>query len=338
MNVEQKHLVPDSNQHQDVHTITTTTIADVLRAEAETVFKLSKALPVEAAQLVSLILATKGKVVLFGIGKSGLVAQKIAATFSSLGIPSFFLHPTEAVHGDLGAVGKDDLCILFSKSGTGAEFEIIAPVLAARSISTVLISCARGILVDKVFLAVVLPFDQEACHFGMAPTSSSTMMMAFGDAIAVAVSTVRQFGKQQFAAHHPAGALGKKLLFTVRSFMLTGQALPLLQPDNLFSEVLVTITAKKQGMVILVDSNGNLQGLITDGDLRRACEQGPSVFAKTAADIATRSPKTIAPETLAFVALEMMQQCNITKLVVTENSRVVGLVHINDLIKAGLAA
>lgn len=340
MNVEQKHLVPDSNHHQDVHTIATTitALSKVLKAEAKTLIQLSEALPVESYHLVCRILATKGKIVFSGIGKSGLVGKKIVATFSSLGIPAFYLHPTEALHGDLGAVGPQDLFIAFSKSGTGAELESILLALRARSIDTVLIACSRGTLVDQVALAVILPFDQEACAFGLAPTSSSTMMMAFGDALAVAVSSMRNFTKQQFAQYHPAGALGKKLLLTVRAFMVSGHQVPLISPEALFQEVLVTITTKKCGVGVLVDQNNMLQGLVTDGDLRRACEQGPAVFSKKASEFATKMPKTIAPDELAYVALGIMEEFNITTLIVAEQGLVVGLIHIHDLVKAGLSS
>lgn len=330
-------ILPGPAQRPLAHDVTTA-LASVIRAEAEALLQLSFSLPAEAYRLVAAILAAKGKVVFSGIGKSGLVARKLVATFSSLGIASFFLHPTEAVHGDLGAVQPGDLFVALSKSGTGWELEYMLPVLQSQMIQTVLICCQRGALADRADLAVVLPLEKEACTFGLAPTSSSTLMMAFGDALAVVVSSMRSFTKQAFARNHPAGALGKKLLFTVRAFMLSGQALPLLAPDTPFRDLLVTITAKKCGVGIVVDEQQTLLGIVTDGDLRRACEMGPLVFTTTAGAIATARPKTIGADALAYVALQTMEEFNITTLVVVEHERVVGLLHIHDLVKAGITA
>ncbi len=335
MSAEQTTVVPGAKTKHHAQTISHQ-LAAVIQAEAQALLTLSNTLPPFASLLVDLILATTGKIVFSGTGKSGLVAKKIVATFSSLGIPSFFLHPTEAVHGDLGSVQPGDLFIALSKSGTGWEFEYILPVLRSQGIHTTLICCRQGNITDLVDLVMLLPFDQEACVLGLAPTSSSTLMLAFGDALAVVVSSQRQFSKQAFARNHPAGALGKKLLLTVRSFMLTGEHLPFVKPNTLFRDVLVHITAKKCGMGIVVDEQQELIGVVTDGDLRRACDEGPVVFEKTAIEIATKKPKVISPDMLAYVALQMMEDFHITSLVVSENNRVVGLVHIHDLVKAGI--
>ncbi len=335
MSVEHMTVVPGTKDQNAVPSILSQ-LETVIRAEAEALFALSGKLSPSAEILTELILATTGKVVFSGIGKSGLIAKKIVATFSSLGIASFFLHPTEAVHGDLGAVQPGDLFIALSKSGTGWEFEYILPVLRSQHIPTSLICCNRGNVAALVDVVIQLPFDQEACLLGLAPTISSTLMLAFGDALAVVVSSKRQFTRQAFARNHPAGALGKKLLLTVRSFMLTGDHLPLLKPETLFQEVLVHITAKKCGMGIVVDEKSRLLGIVTDGDLRRACDEGPVVFEKTALEIATKTPKIISADTLAYVALEMMEDFHITTLVVAEDNKVVGLVHIHDLVKAGI--
>lgn len=311
-------------------------LIQVLRKEAEAIFFIVQQLPSNAWQLVDAILATTGKVVFSGIGKSGLVAQKLAATSSSLGIPSFFLHPTDALHGDLGAVQKGDLFIALSKSATGDEFDHIFPLLRSSGISTCLICCKQGTLAKKVDLVIALPLEQEACPLNLAPTSSSTVMMAFGDAVAVVVSSLRGFDKREFARYHPAGALGKRLLLTVRSLMHAGDTLPLISPTTSFKELLVTITSKKLGLGIIVDEKRLLKGIVTDGDLRRACELGPSVFNKVAIDIATLNSKFVSPDTLAYAALEIMESFNITSLVVVEHDQVIGLIHIHDLIKAGI--
>jgi arabinose-5-phosphate isomerase len=311
-------------------------LTQVLRKEADAILSIVDKFPENAWQLVDLILATRGKIVFSGLGKSGLVAQKLAATSSSLGIASFFLHPSDALHGDLGSVQKGDLFIALSKSATGDEFDHILPILGSFGVSTCLICCSQGRLVEKADLVIALPLEREACPLNLAPTSSSTIMMAFGDAIAVAVSNLKGFSKQEFARYHPAGALGKRLLLTVRSLMHKSEALPLVQPTTSFKDLLLAITSKKLGIGVVIDQNNALQGIITDGDLRRACEQGPDVFSMVARDIATLHPKFVTADTLAFVALEVMEKFNITSLVVVEHEHVVGLIHIHDLIKAGI--
>jgi arabinose-5-phosphate isomerase len=311
-------------------------LCSILRAEADAILSIIEHFPPHAIQLVEHILQTQGKVIFSGVGKSGLVAQKLAATHSSLGIPSFSLHPSDALHGDLGAVQTDDIFIALSKSATGDEFNQILPLLTSRGITTCLMSCKQGTLSEKVDIVITLPIEREACPLNLAPTSSSTAMMAFGDAIAVVVSNLKGFGEKEFARNHPAGALGKRLLLTVSSIMHKNDALPLILPSTPFKDILVTITAKKRGLCVVVDERHALLGIITDGDLRRACEQGSHVFETYALDIATKNPKFIAPDALAFTALRIMEEHNITSLVVVENKKVVGLIHIHDLIKAGL--
>ena len=311
-------------------------LCSVLRAEAEALLSIINHFPAPALQLVEHILTINGKIIFSGIGKSGLVAQKLAATHSSLGIPSFSLHPSDALHGDLGAVQTGDIFIALSKSATGEEFNQILPILKSRGITTVLMCCKSGVLSEQVDLVITLPLEREACPLNLAPTSSSTAMMAFGDAIAIVASSIKGFGEKEFARNHPAGALGKRLLLTVESIMHKGAVLPLLLPEAPFKDVLVAITSKKRGLGIVADENQTLCGIITDGDLRRACELGPKVFDTCAIDIATMYPKVIAPHELAYTALRTMEQYNITSLVVVEHNRVVGLVHIHDLVKAGL--
>jgi arabinose-5-phosphate isomerase len=318
------------------HDTVQSSLCSILRAEADAILSIIEHFPPQSIQLVEHIFKTQGKVIFSGIGKSGLVAQKLAATHSSLGIPSFSLHPSDALHGDLGAVQTGDIFIALSKSATGNEFSQILPLLKLRGITTCLMCCKRGALSEKADIVITLPIEREACPLNLAPTSSSTAMMAFGDAIAVVVSNLKGFGEKEFARNHPAGALGKRLLLTVSSIMHQGDALPLLLPNTAFKEVLVTITTKKRGLGIVVDEHHALHGIITDGDLRRACELGPNVFGTCALDIATTHPKFIAPEALAVTALRMMEEHHITSLVVVEHEKVVGLIHIHDLIKAGL--
>jgi arabinose-5-phosphate isomerase len=292
--------------------------------------------PANAYAVVHEILATAGKVVIAGVGKSGHVAQKMVATFASFGIAAFSLNPLDALHGDLGAIQPADLFIALSRSGTGTEFEHIFPLLKKQQTRTILICCAAGALTKLADITVVLPFEREACLLNLAPTSSSIITMAFGDALAVAVSTLKNFTRAQFAQHHPAGALGRRLFLTVSNLMDTGDLLPLVTPNTPFKDLLVTITSKKRGVGIMVDDQHRLLGVITDGDLRRALERGPSVFDCVAADLATLSPKFIRPDMLAYAALAMMEDFKITTLVVVDDEKVTGLIHIHDIVKAGI--
>ena len=355
MNILQKQavkaaVVPDYNW-----TTIKQELAYVLLQEAASLQTLSNNLPEQVDTLIHKIMATTittttGKIIFSGNGKSGLVARKIAATFSGLGIPATFLHPTDALHGDLGMVQPNDLFIVLSKSGSVQELEPVFSFLRNQQNSIVLICCALGISSNKVDLTIQLPLEKEACALNLAPTSSSTLMMAFGDALAIVISKLKGFNKHNFARLHPSGTLGKKLLFTVKDLMTTGNALPLVEPTTPFKDLLFTISSKKLGVAIVVDKQTKLLGIVTDGDLRRACNKGPEVFNKTATDIMTHNPKNIGPTMLALDALAFMEEHKpeITTLVVTETKNVaepeikteaktvIGLLHIHDIIKAGL--
>ncbi len=311
-------------------------IVDVLVKEAQSISFAAHNLPETADQLVLKILNTLGRVVFSGTGKSGLVARKLAATYSSVGIPSFFLHPSDALHGDLGMVRSEDLFIALSKSATGSELEQIFSVLQAQGNQTSLICCGDGNLNQLASLVVKLPFQGEACFMNLAPTSSSTLMIAFGDAVALAVSKKKGFGHNDFARSHPNGALGKRLTLTVRALMHSVETIPLLGANLPFKEVLFEISLRKLGLGLVLDQLGHLSGIITDGDLRRACEQGPSVFDRCAGEIMSTIPKTIEVASLAYDALLIMEKFNITSLVVLDCQKPVGVVHIHDLVKAGL--
>lgn len=311
----------------------------VISKEIESLNFLVENFPKRSEILVEKILQTKGRVVFSGMGKSGHVAKKLVATFAGLGIQSLFLHPAESLHGDLGMLNSEDIFIAISKSGTGIELEQVIPVLKSQGNFCCLISCvAGGALTKLVDLSVVLPFTAEACELNLAPTSSSTVCIAFGDAVAVVISKIRGFGKNDFAKLHPSGALGKKLLLKVSSLMANGEQLALIYPETDFKDLLLKITSKKLGVGIVVDRNNVLLGIITDGDLRRACELGPRVFEKCAKDIMKCEPKKILQDTLAYDALKLIERFNITSLVVTtQDDKVVGLIHIHDLVKAGIS-
>ncbi len=312
-------------------------LLNVLQTEAQAITNLANNLPYNSMDFVDAILKTSGRVVFSGMGKSGFIAQKLVSTFSSIGTASLFLHPAEALHGDLGMLKSDDLFVAISKSASGTEFQQIIPILKNSGNVTVLISCCNGPLSGLVDLDVCLPFTKEACSLNLAPTTSSTLCMAFGDAIGVAVSKLKNFGKNDFARFHPAGSLGKKLLLKVENLILN-QDLPLLNLDSNFKDVLYKISSKKLGAGLVVDNNKKLLGIITDGDLRRAMEFGPETFDYTAKDIMTRNPKTIEQNILAYDALNIMENFKITSLVVLDKmDLVVGIVHIHDILKLGIS-
>ncbi|MBS1988442.1 KpsF/GutQ family sugar-phosphate isomerase [Candidatus Dependentiae bacterium] len=331
-----KQQITPASEQLVLHNAIQQDIVDVLIKEAQAISFAAQKLPETAVQLVLKILNTVGRVVFSGTGKSGLVARKLAATYSSVGIPSFFLHPGDALHGDLGMVRSEDLFIALSKSATGSELEQIFSILKGQGNKTSLICCGDGNLTQLAGLVIKLPFQGEACFMNLAPTSSSTLMIAFGDAIALAVSKKKGFGHNDFARSHPSGALGKRLTLTVRALMHSTQTLPLLPVDLPFKEVLAEISLRKLGVGLVLDQLGHLSGIITDGDLRRACEQGPVVFDRCAGQIMSTVPKTIEVANLAYDALLIMEKFNITSLVVVDAQKPVGVVHIHDLVKAGL--
>lgn len=331
-----KQQITPASEQLGLHKAIQQDLVDVLLKEAQAISFAAQNLPETAIQLVLKILNTVGRVVFSGTGKSGLVARKLAATYSSVGIPSFFLHPGDALHGDLGMVRSEDLFIALSKSATGSELEQIFSILKGQGNKTSLICCGDGGLTQLAGLVVKLPFQGEACFMNLAPTSSSTLMIAFGDAIALAVSKKKGFGHNDFARSHPSGALGKRLTLTVRALMHSTQTLPLLSADLPFKDVLSEISLRKLGVGLVLDQCGHLSGIITDGDLRRACEQGPAVFNCSAGQIMSTVPKTIEVASLAYDALLIMEKFNITSLIVVDGQKPVGVVHIHDLVKAGL--
>ncbi len=334
-------LQVSSNALVKNHTIGLASSLDVIRtvlsAEIEALQALVNNLPVATTALINELLVATGSIIFMGTGKSGHVGRKLSATFASLGIPAFFVHPHDALHGDIGMIRSGDVVIMLSKSGTGSELELVALLLKQRSIKTVLVCCTPGSLGDLAALTLQLPLEREACLLNLAPTSSSTMMGAFGDALAAAVSLHKGFTSQDFARNHPAGALGKSLLLDVAALMNTHENLPLLAPTTPFATVLAVMMEKKLGVGIVVGEDSTLLGIITDGDLRRACAQGPTVFETCAQDLMSQNPKVVAPSIRASHALALMEDHNITTLVVLDTThRVVGLLHIHALLKAGI--
>lgn len=293
---------------------------------------------VAAVEMIFPIKDNKGRVIISGMGKSGHVGQKIAATLASTGTPAFFVHPSEASHGDLGMITKDDLLITISNSGESREMGDIITYSRRFGIPMIAItSKAESSMAKAADLVLLIPDASkapEACPLGLAPTTSTTMTMAMGDALAVALVEKRGFTKQDFKDHHPGGKLGNVLL-KVENIMAKGDALPLVSPETPMSDALVVMTAKSLGCVGIIDKNGVLIGVITDGDLRRnmSCD----LVSKTAEEIMTKKPRTIAPTLLGAEAVGFMNANGITNIfVVDADNKPVGLLHIHHLLQAGV--
>ena len=287
------------------------------------------------AAAVAALVGAKGRVIVTGLGKSGHVGQKIAATFASTGTPAFFVHPTEASHGDLGMITRDDAIVALSWSGETSELGNIITFSRRFKVTLIAItSKATSALGKQADVIIELPKAKEACPHGLAPTTSTTMQLALGDALAVALLEAKGFSAHDFKVFHPGGKLGASLKY-VADVMHTGERLPLVADDMLVAGALVTMTQKSFGCLGVVDSKGRLAGVITDGDLRR--HMGSDILDKRTADIMTRKPKTITPDMLASAALEAINAARITALFVVDKGRPVGIVHVHDLLREGVA-
>ena len=313
----------------------------VIMVEAQAVAALAERLDASFQQSVELILASKGRVVVTGMGKSGLIGQKIASTMASTGTPAFFLHPAEGIHGDLGMIMTGDVVIAISNSGETDELLRILPSIKRLGAHLIAMSGNPDSTLAKagdLFLDVSV--KEEACPLGLAPTASTTATLAMGDALAVALLVERGFKAEDFAIFHPGGSLGKKLLLRVEDMMHSGSAMPLVTEGTLMKEALFEITAKGLGITGVTDAEGMLLGVITDGDLRRALERGEDILQATAGQLMKRGAKRIVRRELAAAALQIMERFSITSLFVFENEQdqaPCGVIHLHDLLKAGIA-
>lgn len=278
------------------------------------------------------------KVIISGVGKSGIVGKKIAATFSSVGIPSLFLHPVEALHGDLGIVNEEDVSILISKSGTTDELILLYPYLKKRTNIIAITTNQESYLAKHSDIHLYIPLQKEACPIELAPTTSTTLTMALGDAIAASVMKMNNFSEVEFAFNHPLGQLGKNLTITVGDVMHKGNNIPLIEVNSSFRDALIVMTDKPLGCLCVVD-NHRLVGIVTDGDTRRALNRYESISEIQINDIMTSNPITVSSDTLVGRALSVMEnrksQINVLPVVDNQN-RCVGIVRIHDLIKSGL--
>ncbi len=312
----------------------------VLKIEAEAILQLVKSLDQRFVDAVLLCDACQGRVVVIGMGKSGIIGKKIAATLASTGTPAFFLHPAEALHGDLGMVLKDDMVIILSYSGETGEVLNLIPSLKRQNLKIIAITGDAQSTLAKVSDVVLdVSVSEEACPLGLAPTASTTVSLAIGDALAIALLSKRGFQKEDFASFHPGGTLGRNLLLKVESVMHKGNAIPKVWEETPMREVILEMTAKKLGMTTVLSSDENLAGIITDGDLRRlilpATDNGsPDIFSLPAKKVMHDTPKTIRKEALAAEAINLMESSSITTLVVITPLGVVeGVVHLHDILK-----
>ena len=311
---------------------------EVIRIEAESVANLIERVGKDFADAVEIIYKSKGRVVLTGMGKSGLIARKIVATMNSTGTAAIYLHPTDALHGDLGMVRKEDVVIIISKSGTTDELARLFPMFKRLGVKIIAMSgkSDSDLAVESdIFLNISV--KEEACPHDLAPTSSTTATLAMGDALAVALLEKRNFTVEDFAFLHPGGSLGKRLSLKIKEIMISGDGVPIVKENAELKDVIFEMTSKRLGTTSVVDAEGKLKGVITDGDLRRLLERTMDINGLTAKDVMSKNPKVMQAEYLASFALQQMENYHITTLIIIdEKNNPAGIVHLHDLIKLGL--
>ncbi len=314
----------------------------VLRIESEAVAALIDRVDERFVQAVQIVLECEGRVVVTGMGKSGLIGKKISATLASTGTPALFLHPAEGIHGDLGMVTRGDVVIALSNSGETDELSRMLPSLKRLGIKIIAFTGnPDSTLAKNSDVVINVGVKEEACPLGLAPTASTTAALAMGDALAVALLNKRGFKEEDFACFHPGGALGKKLLLRVKDLMHIGHAIPIVTATTLIKDAIYEISSKKMGITAVVNSEGRLIGVISDGDLRRWMEKtekaGENLLTKKAEDIMTKNPKIVSKEALAAEAVAIMEKNSITCLIVADTSaKPEGVIHLHDLLKSGV--
>jgi arabinose-5-phosphate isomerase len=307
-----------------------------IRLEAEAIAALQSMINDEFERAIVSIAKSKGRLVISGIGKSAIIAQKIVATLNSTGTPSIFLHAADAIHGDLGMVQQDDVVMIISKSGESPEIKVLIPLL--KNFGNTLIAMVgntASYLALRSDIILNTTVSQEACPNNLAPTSSTTAQLVMGDALAIVLMELKGFGSDDFAKFHPGGILGKKLYLRVSDLFIRNEK-PLVKENATLKEVIVEISAKRLGATAVVDAKGRCTGIITDGDLRRMLEKNIPVDSAKAEDIMTKNPKTIEADQLAVDALDIMRKKDITQLLVTKGEEYLGILHLHDLIREGL--
>ena len=309
----------------------------VIETEAQAVFELTQRIDQRFEDACKLLLACKGRVVVTGMGKSGHIGKKIAATLSSTGTPSFFMHPGEASHGDFGMITQQDTVLAISNSGTTPEIIILLPLLKRLDVPLIALTGNKeSILATTATVNLDVSIQQEACPLGLAPTTSTTVALVMGDALAITLLQARGFSADDFALSHPGGRLGKRLLMRVDDVSHQLDAIPIINEQASIREALLEVTAKKLGMTCVVNAQGHLVGIFTDGDVRRTLTQNYDINTTALAQVMTRNCRTIHPSLLAAEALALMQKYSITALVIIEDDKPCGVVHLHDLLKAGV--
>lgn len=310
---------------------------EVLEKEARAILQVMEGLNEDFDRAVNAINCCKGRVIFSGIGKSGLIAKKIASTFSSIGVPSVYLHPADSLHGDLGIIQRDDIFFVISNSGETDEVIKVLPWIKRMGMVMVVVTGNRSSTIAGYGDIVLDVKVEEACPYNLIPTSSTTTTLALGDAIAVTLMKERNFTRDDLALLHPGGSIGRSLLMTVADLMHTGNAIPIVYEDMLMKHVIIEVTSKRLGVTGVFNRDEEMVGIITDGDLRRALEKHDNMLNKRARDVMTASPKGIEKDALAAYALKEMEEFSITSLFVFEREdkkRPVGIIHIHDLLKA----
>lgn len=311
---------------------------DVLKTEADSILAQLPSIDQHFAAACDTILHTTGHTIVVGMGKSGHIASKIAATLASTGTPAFFVHPAEAGHGDLGMITARDTVLALSYSGSSSEILTMMPIVQSIGVKVIAITGnPTSAMAQQADIHIPIHIEREACPLGLAPTSSSTATLAVGDALAVALITARDFSSQDFARSHPFGRLGRRLITRVQGVMRSGDAVPIVAPDASVGDALFAITGKGLGATLIAEHN-HLRGIYTDGDLRRTLAQHPNPLEQRIDRVMTANPHTTRADTLAAEALQSMEQRKITTLPVTDDDgRILGVLHIHDLLQAGVA-
>ena len=311
---------------------------EVIEIEAEAVKALSERIGNSFVKAVRFIYEAKGRVIISGVGKSGLIARKIVATFNSTGTPAIYLHPTDALHGDLGMVRKGDITIIISKSGSTEELFNLVPMIKRLNVKIIGMLGKRNSKISRLCDVVLdIGVKAEACPYDLAPTASTTATLVMGDALAVSLLDLRGFTAEDFATLHPAGSLGKRLSLKISEIMYKGKDVPVVNQEDSLKDAIIEITSKRLGTTAVINDNGELVGIITDGDLRRLLEKTMDITDLKAKDIMTKNPKTIDPDLLASFALQQMENYKITSLIAVKNDNIpVGIIHLHDLVNLGL--
>jgi len=311
----------------------------VLKIESESIQALINRIDDTFVKAVNLLDKCKGRVVITGIGKSGIIGKKISATLASIGVPSIFLHAADGTHGDLGMITSNDIVIAISNSGESEEILNLLPAIKRFNVTLVsMTGNLNSTLAKKSNIVLNISVKEEACPLGLVPTASTTATMALGDALAMALLDKRGFKEEDFAVLHPSGSLGKKLLIQVDDLMHIGSNIPIINKDAPLKDVIMEISSKKLGMAIVVNQDDKVLGIITDGDLRRLMEKKEKdIFKTTAEEMMSTNPKTIEKNALAARALQIMEKNSITSLIITNGSKgPSGIIHLHDILKAGV--